>query len=178
MPQSEFRLVVSVICAELGRALSQVEEEEVGQLREALTSARAIFVTGEGRSGLVARAFAMRLMHLGLRAYVVGETTTPAAQPDDLLVAISGSGETCVTRTHAASAKTLGLTVAALTAVPESPLGELCDLRVLIPSESEQYGGSLFEQAALVLLDALALLLQRRLGQRAADLNARHATLE
>jgi D-arabinose 5-phosphate isomerase GutQ len=68
--------------------------------------------------------------------------------------------------------------VAAVTAASESPLGELSDLRVLIPSESKQYGRALFEQAALVLLDALALLLQRRLGQSAADLEARHANLE
>ena len=49
---------------------------------------------GAGRSGLVAKAFAMRLMHLGFTAYVVGETITPAMRPKDLLVIFSGSGRT------------------------------------------------------------------------------------
>lgn len=167
-----------MISAELARALSRVEESEANRLATALTTAGAVFVTGEGRSGLIARCFAMRLMHLGLRAYVVGEMVTPAARPGDLLLAVSGSGETYVTRTHAASAKALGLAVAALTAAPESSLGDLSDLRVLIPSESQQYGRSLFEQSALMFLDGLALLLQRRLGRTAADLEARHANLE
>jgi 6-phospho-3-hexuloisomerase len=37
-----------------------------------------ILVMGAGRSGLVGRAFAMRLLHLGYNAYVLGETIVPA----------------------------------------------------------------------------------------------------
>jgi 6-phospho-3-hexuloisomerase len=178
MPEHEFRQVVVAISSELAQALSQVEEGEAGRLEEALLAAGAVFVTGEGRSGLMARGFAMRLMQLGLRAYVVGETTTPAAQPGDLLVAVSGSGQTRSTCVCAETARALGIQVAAVTATPESRLAGLADLRVLVPKESAQHGGSLFEQTALVFFDAVASLLQRRLGKDSRDLEARHANLE
>jgi 6-phospho-3-hexuloisomerase len=61
---------------------------------EQIIEGNQVFVMGAGRSGLVAKAFAMRLMHLGLSVYVVGETTTPAVLPQDIVIAISGSGET------------------------------------------------------------------------------------
>ena len=178
MSEHGFRQMLDAISAELTQALAGVDEREARRLEEAVLAAGAVFVTGEGRSGLVARGLAMRLMQLGLRAYVVGETVTPAARTEDLFVAISGSGETSVTRTHAVSAKALGMRVAVVTATSESPLAGLSDLRVLIPAESEQYGRSLFEQAALVLLDALTRVLQDRLGLSATDLDARHANLE
>ncbi len=41
------------------------------------SSRNRIFVTGLGRTGLMARGFAMRLMHLGRRVYHVGDVITP-----------------------------------------------------------------------------------------------------
>jgi 6-phospho-3-hexuloisomerase len=55
--------------------------------------AKRIYVTGAGRSGFIAKAFGMRLMHLEFESYVVGETITPALSGGDTLVAFSGSGE-------------------------------------------------------------------------------------
>ena len=49
------------------------------ELADMLPRARHTFVTGAGRSGLVARSFGMRLMHAGLPAFVPGETITPAS---------------------------------------------------------------------------------------------------
>jgi len=175
MGQSDFRQAVREISAEVTEALSQVDASQVHRLEEALATARAIFLTGEGRSGFIARCFAMRLMHLGLCVYLVGETITPAARKGDLLIAISRSGETRVTVAQAEAARALGMQVVAVTASPQSPLMGRSDLQLLISSPSIQYGGSLFEQTALITLDALALLLQRRLGQTAADMEARHA---
>ena len=43
-------------------------------------SRHRIFLLGEGRSGLVARSFAMRLMHLGFDVYVFGEVVTLAVK--------------------------------------------------------------------------------------------------
>jgi len=174
---SEFKQVIAMISAEIGRLLSQVDAREASRLVDALAASQGVFVTGEGRSGLIARAFATRLMHLGLPVHVVGEAVTPAAGAGDLLIAVSGSGATLVACAHAQAARALGMQVAAVTASPGSPLVALSDLQLLISGPSEQYGGSLFEQAALAALDALALLLQRRLGQTAADLEARHANL-
>lgn len=170
---------LTLLQAELSRSLAQVRAGELQALQGAVLGAPAVFVTGEGRSGLVARSFAMRLAHLGLRAYVVGETATPAFRPGDLLVAVSGSGSTASTCLHASSAAAQGGKVAAVTGEGSSPLAKVSQLALLVPSQaSEQFGGSLFEQAALLLLDAVSLSLQGRLGQSDEQVRARHATLE
>ncbi len=170
---------LQVLTDELGRVLSQVRAEEMQALRDAVLGAQSVFVTGEGRSGLVARCFAMRLAHLGLKAQVVGETVTSAFRPGDLLIAVSGSGTTSATCLHASSAADQGGRVLAVTANPASPLARSVDLALLVPVQgSAQFGGSLFEQSALVLLDAIALALQGSLGRTSGEMQARHATLE
>jgi 6-phospho-3-hexuloisomerase len=173
-----FQQAVATVSAELVRAVAALDATEAGRLAEAILAAKSVFVTGEGRSGMVARAFAMRLGHLGLRASVVGESVTPAAREGDLLVAVSASGETRVTIAHAETARSLGVRVAAVTSQGGSRLARLAGVRLVLSGASAQYGGSLFEQTALVSLDALALALQHRLGQTAGDIDARHANLE
>ena len=71
-----------------------LDRESLDEFESIIMNSKNIFVTGAGRSGLAAKAFAMRLMHLGLSAYVVGETISPAIHADDCIVVISGSGET------------------------------------------------------------------------------------
>jgi 6-phospho-3-hexuloisomerase len=179
--KDRFRDDLRGVLAEVQDVLARVDLREVDALLEAVVAAPTVFVTGEGRSGLVACAFAMRLLHLGRRAYVVGETATPAAAPGDLLVALSGSGSTRVTRARAEAAQAGELRLVVVTGTPDSPLAEAAELRLLLPlpaGGSRQFGGSLFEQAALLLLDALVLDLQRRLGESPASMAARHATLE
>ena len=73
---------------------SEIDSESIERMLDMLVNANNVFIIGLGRSGLVARAFAMRLMHLGISVYVVGETITPAIYADDCLLAFSGSGET------------------------------------------------------------------------------------
>lgn len=182
----EFGDSLKAVLEELKETLGGVSEQQVGALRGLLSGPRAVFVTGEGRSGLVARCFAMRLMHLGVPAHVVGGTTTPAFGEGDLLIAVSGSGETDLTCTVARLAKEAGGRVAAVTASDRSPLATAADLVVVIPAAygsapeggSVQYGRSLFEQVALLVLDAVALQLQRELDQAAENMDTRHANLE
>jgi 6-phospho-3-hexuloisomerase len=66
------------VLGELGDVLREVDESAVSALQEKLAAARRVFVAGAGRSGLMMRAFAMRLMHLGLAVHVVGDATTPS----------------------------------------------------------------------------------------------------
>jgi 6-phospho-3-hexuloisomerase len=82
------------ILGELQAAIRATSLDAVEKLTEILLGARCTFVAGAGRSGLVAKAFCMRLMHLGLPAHPVGETATPALRRSDVLVVASGSGET------------------------------------------------------------------------------------
>ena len=160
-----------------------MRQDEVDAFRRLVSEARAVFVTGEGRSGLVSRCFAMRLLHLGLEAHVVGGTTTPALREGDVLVAVSGSGETDLTRAVARLATEAGGRVAAVTSAPGSPLAAEADVRLFVGASSDsqpsvQYGRSLFEQSALIVLDAVALQLERETGRTREQMDARHANLE
>jgi 6-phospho-3-hexuloisomerase len=174
------------ILAEQVEAIARVDDRAVGDMVAAISGANRIFLLGEGRSGLVGRMFAMRLMQLGHRSFVVGETTTPSISDGDLLLAISGSGETGAVVMLAEGAKKAGAQLAAVTANPESRLAGLADLVVLLPtqhklegSSSRQYGGSLFEQTTLLLFETMVSMLAA--GDAAsgfASLAKRHANLE
>ena len=73
-----FQTRIAVILDELRQALAALDNESVERLIAAILKARRIFVAGAGRSGLIMRSFAMRLIHLGFDVSVVGETVTPA----------------------------------------------------------------------------------------------------
>jgi len=114
------------------RSIQELNMEEVEQLIKLLLEAKdkKIFIVGMGRSGFVARAFALRLMNLGFNVYFLGETITPAAEKGDLLIAISGTGTTKMVLTASSAAKDIGATVIAITSFPESPLGQIADPRL------------------------------------------------
>jgi 6-phospho 3-hexuloisomerase len=138
------------------------------------------FVTGAGRSGLVARSFGMRLMHAGLQAYIPGETITPAAREGDLLVAISCTGQTGYTDYLTDRAKALGAKVAVITADAVSPLTEHADLVVQVPATAEDIvtRAAVFEHTTSLCLDAVFNVLSDRLKVDVAAYQQRHANLE
>jgi 6-phospho-3-hexuloisomerase len=142
-------------------------------------TSRRWFVAGQGRSGLVGHMFAMRLMHLGRSAHVVGETTAPSVRSGDGLLLVSGSGRTPVSVHFAEIARAEGARVAVLTAQPTSRLAELADLSLVLPtSGSTQLGGSQFEQSALVALDALVIRLAAAVDDAPAVLAHLHTNLQ
>lgn len=177
------------ILSELQTTLPQVSAETGKRLTEAIIEAEKIFVSGAGRSGLVLKAFAMRLMHLGFHVHVVGETTTPSITPNDLLLIGSGSGTTRTLVVIANEARRVGAKVALITGRAESPIGQVADIVLPIPvstpkvanpiyGQSIQPMGSLFEQAMLLTLDALILLLMTTIKRDSETMFARHANLE
>lgn len=182
----------SVITSELADTLATVPDDALDAALALLRAmpghaAPRVFVVGEGRSGQVMRMFAVRLMHLGLSAHVIGETVTPGIATGDVLVACSGSGTTAATCLFAESAAALGARVIALTAQPLSRLAACAEIVVPIPAPdksrndangSRQYGASLFEQAALIVCDALVYELQLASGATHAELWRRHANME
>ena len=171
--------------------------EQVRGFVDAMIGANKIFIYGAGRSGLVGKAFAMRLMHLDFNVYVVGETITPAFEPGDLLIAISGSGETTSIVDAAKIAKKEGGKVVALTSYPDSPLGRLADVTVEIPGRTKanvptdyiarqmltRYRwiapmGTLFEDSTMIFLDGVIALLMATFQKTEKDMKKKHATLE
>ena len=158
--------------------LARVSRDEVGALADRLNAAPRVFVTGEGRSGFMAKAFAMRLMHLGLPVLVIGETTTPSVASGDVVVGVSGSGTTGGTVRVAEQAVKVGATVHAVTTDPDSPLARHAEVVLTVPAATKyrrparpatiQPLSSLFDQATHVALDVVCLELARaaRGGQR------------
>ena len=146
-------------------------------------------MAGLGRSGVAVKAFAMRLMHMGLPVYVVGEIVTPAIQKGDLLVVGSGSGETGSLTIMAKKVKDIGAELALVTIFPQSTIGKLADAIVKIPAptpkvatesgfKSIQPMGSLFEQSLLLLFDSLILRLMETKKENSENMMKRHANLE
>jgi 6-phospho-3-hexuloisomerase len=176
------------IVDELNRTVDTIVDEEAEKLAHQILKSEKIFVAGAGRSGLMAKTFAMRLMQLGLTAYVVGETTTPSLGKHDMIIIGSGSGETSRLISIAEKAKKLGAVIAITTIVPESTIGMLADITVKLSgspkdqSESQyktiQPMGSLFEQTLLLFYDALILRLMEIRGSDSATMYGRHANLE
>jgi len=189
------------IIAGIKSSIQELNMKEVERLIELLLTAKdkKIFIVGMGRSGFVARAFALRLMNLGFNVYFLGETITPAAEKGDLLIAISGTGATKMVLTAGAAAKDIGATVIAITSFPESPLGQMADLIVTIkgrtkagwPREEDYLArqiigekepltplGSIFENNCMVFLDSLIVELMHRMGKTEEDLKRKHATIE
>jgi 6-phospho-3-hexuloisomerase len=182
-----FRDATSVITGEHAQVLEGVDPEAWARAGALLLEAPAVFTVGTGRSGLALQMAAMRFMHLGKSAYVVGETTTPAIGGGDVLVAASGSGSTKRVVTAARTASDEGAHVLAITTNPESDLAGLATETLVVPAAdkqdfegtaSAQYAGSLFEQSVLILTDALFHALWQTSGSQAQELWRLHANLE
>jgi len=183
----DIRANLEMILTENTWLLKQVNFTELALLVNDIKSANRIFITAAGRSGFSMRSAAMRLMHLGLKVYFVGETITPAILKGDLLVAASASGTTNTIVRAAEKAREVGALVVAISTQEDSLLSALADQVILVPaagkqdlesSRSAQYAGSLFEQFLLLLMDSVFQSLWKLDGIQAVELWKRHANLE
>ena len=140
---------------------------------------RRWFFSGQGRSGLVAEMAAMRFMHMGRPAHFVGEATAPSIRAGDGLLLVSGSGNTPLTVHFARIAKDEGAKLALITREPDSPLTQLADSVLHAPIETtRQFGGSLFEETSLILLDAIVLELTLAVPDPHRLMLSRHTNLQ
>ena len=183
------------------QAMSELDLDQVEKMIQMILDAREkkIFVVGVGRSGFIGRAFAVRLMNLGFNVYFLGETITPAATKEDLIIVISGSGTTKLALTASSAAKEIGAKVIAITSYPDSPLGKTADHLVFIggrtkigwPRKKDYLArqilgeretlsplGSIFENNSMIFLDSLVVELMHRLGKTEEELRKLHATIE
>ncbi|PKH12287.1 MULTISPECIES: 6-phospho-3-hexuloisomerase [Planomicrobium] len=182
--------IIETVADEVSTVLSNIDEKEALHLSERINAANRIFVYGEGRSGLMGKAFAMRLMHGGFTVYVIGETITPSIEKGDLLIAISGSGSTGAVMQFVSKAKEADAEVFLVTTNKESKLAEMCSGVLIVPAatkyrrESEpptiQPLGNQFDQSVHLLLDAIIIYSIQKDGQTSSHENMknRHANLE
>ena len=175
-----------LIINELNHSVKTLTDNDIVDLIQKIQQHKRIFVYGTGRSGLMLKAFAMRLMQLGLNSFVVGETTTPAVQKGDLLILASASGETESVNIMAKSALNQGIDLAIICACNTSTLAKLQTPNILLQSGtkftqsqvSQQPLGSLFEQMLLIILDTVILVMSNELKNSNNDMAQRHASLE
>jgi len=176
------------IVQELSQTAELISDLETEKLVNQILASEKVFVAGAGRSGFMAKSLVMRMMHMGLEAYAVGETVTANLEKDDLLIIGSGSGETKTLGAIAEKAKSLGGIVAAVTISPQSTIGELADITIELPGVTKDQSeggyktiqpmGSLFEQTSLLFYDALILCCMEKKGLDSHKMYGKHANLE
>lgn len=186
-----------VIAKHVERVAESLDEEQVERFVDEILKAKKVFVYGAGRSGLVGKAFAMRLMHLDINVYVIGEIITPSLTEGDVLILISGSGETTSVVNAAKIAKKAGAKIILITTYPNSTAGKMADHVVVIEGRTKLKGerdfmlrqikgehyslaplGTLFEATVMIFLDGVIAELMDRLGKSEEDLREKHATIE
>jgi len=176
----------SLILSELDKTFDLISEEQINTLIDKINAHKRIFVYATGRSGLMIKAFAMRLMQIGLTAFVVGETTTPSIQVGDLLILASSSGTTKSVCDYADSAKKSGIDLAIITSNTKSYLSSNFDVTISVTADSKYAGGgnsqqpmgSLFEQTLLILFDAVILKMTQGNSGITEHMQHNHANLE
>ena len=165
------------------QALERVDPSRIERAVETLAKAPQIFVYGAGRSGIIGRAFAMRLVQLGLRAYVIGESVTPIVRRGDAVFILSGQGESYSSTQTANIVRREGAELIVLTSKGTSKLAHTASLLVVLefPEEPDRPRlaplGTLFESASLRLTDALVAELAAARGESEASMRARHAIM-
>ncbi len=146
-----------------------------------------IFVYGAGRSGFIGRCFAQRLMHLGINSCFVSDAVTYQYSSKDLLIIISGSGETTSPVAIAKKAKEIGGKIILLSSNPKSTIGELSDYAIEIKGKSKDVVldqqtlapyTSLFDISVFAVLDSIGGILMKKLSVTEEDIDNRHASIE
>ena len=174
---------------ELMLAAQGVDPGAMAGLVEELAGAGRVVCYGVGREGLMMRALAMRLYHMGLDAHVVGDMSCPPVGAGDLLVVSAGPGAFSTVLGLMGVAKGAGARVACVTAQPGAAVPAGSDRVLVIPAQTmaDDTGpqvasvlpmGSLFEGAQYLVFEMLILMLRDRLGVAPEAMRARHTNLE
>lgn len=182
------KLYITEIINELTFVKDSIREDDCTKLIDAIQQSQRVFCYGLGRAGFSMKAFTMRLMHMGKEVYFLTETITPNFGPGDLFIVSSASGETAQLVALAKKARQFGGAVAVLTTNRHATITEFVDVIVQInaPSKNQkdsvfrsaQPMASLYEQALLVIADALVMKMAAESGAPESELFKRHANLE
>lgn len=186
---SNFHEIISTWVEAITPLLRQIKEQTSEELVDMILKANKIFIAGQGRSGLIGRCLATRLTQMGFHVHIPGHATCQKIEAGDLLIAISCRGTTMTTVEFARVSRQIGAKVAAITAFGNSILAGLADKVIIIAANDENIrkkckyivgpsNNTLFEQAALLYVDALIHILLERKGISINIINQQHANLE
>jgi 6-phospho-3-hexuloisomerase len=180
---THFHDAVRYIGERVTTALSEIDEEIISNAVVLINKAPTIFTYGAGRSGIIARAFAMRLVQTGLRAFVIGESVTPIVRRGDLVVVFSNRGESYSSLQTANIVRREGADLIVITARSNSKLAHAATLllKFAFPEDASRPRfaplGTLFEAASLRLTDGLIAALMKMRGETEETLRMRHAIM-
>ena len=191
--------MMKLMASKIRSIANTISDGDAEKFIRELLNAKRIYVVGAGRSGLVAKAFAMRLMHLGLSAYVVGETITPALNKGDVMVIFSGSGRTKTVADLAETAHDIGGKICLITSNADSRIGKIADCIVIIEHHRDKVAddaaefeirqmmgdhksfaplGTLFETASMIFADAVISRMMEITKVDESALKNRHTNIE
>ena len=181
--------LIAQVKQEIDTVLDLVDETQLDAVAPLLTKEKRIFVLGAGRSGLMARAFAMRLMHMGFECHVAGDATTPSIQKNDLLIVASGKAETRTSSFFVDVARKAGARTLVITANPEGTVAEKADSLLVLKAPkfrgdpdkercSVQPMGNRFEQSALLVSDYIVKIIKEQMNLDIHVMYQNHSTLE
>lgn len=170
--------------AELGQVAGRVDAAQLEAACQAIAGAGGVMLFGCGREGVMLRAFAMRLHHLGLRVCVQGDMTAFPLGVGDLFFCAAGPGHLPTVDALAGVARAAGARVTMVTAQRDAGGA---DALLVIPAQTmaDDVGGasvlpmgSLFEGAMFVLCEVMVLRLADILRQSPAMMRGRHTNME
>ena len=120
------------ILNEIDSVLSKVDNLEIEELIRFINKSHIIVTLGAGSVGMAIKGFAMRLGHLGFKAYHIGDTSLPSIAKKDLLLVASGSGETQSVYDLVKIAKKNGSSIFLITGNKESRIAKLSEKTLII----------------------------------------------
>lgn len=175
--------IIKLVSTALEHALI-ADSSLIQRVSEEIEASNRVFLLGAGRSGLVAKAFATRLMHLNIKVYIGGECTTPRIKQGDLAIVVSASGSTPSIAAVVNRIWQAGVNLLLVTQTPDSLIGRHCHNQVVIPCTCSMSDcrllplGSLFEISSLLLLESVIASLQQSNGISEKDMLQQHTILE
>lgn len=187
--KKRYEELYAVALDEHRKVFEKQDVPEIEALMDAIIAAERIFVMGVGREGIAARAFSMRLMHLGKEVHWIWDDTTPGMGAGDLFIAVNGSGQIGHIHYVVEQAKKSGAKIAVVTGTPKQKTPALADLVLFVPAyvfngtdercvPSVQPMGALFEQHCFLLYDIIIMMLEEKMQLDHAKMEARHRNVE
>ena len=195
-PNSYFGVQIQVM-REISQVLYSITDQDVNKLISLICDVLKkptgkVCGFGAGRMGYGLRAFMMRLNHLGIPAYFIGDTFIPPLDENDIFIVTSGSGETRSVLKYLEIAKEKGVRTLAITGNSESTMAKLADYSIVFKSSngglnsadnenkinSIQPMTSLNEQSMFVFFDIISVMLIRTIGIKKEDEKKFHFNIE
>lgn len=166
----EYREYGQRMLREYEEVFEQQDQDSLRRFMDTVKKYNRIFCIGVGREGMMTRAFAMRLMHMGKEVHWIWDDTTPHIGQGDLLIATLGDGRIGHIDYVCRRAKEAGAYIYVVTGSPSGETAKnVADSVLFIPAAvyrgtdpvvpSFQPMGNLFEQCLLITFDIIIMML-------------------